>query len=414
MDLMTDALDEAAERVSRYLLMQLIVNCCFGLLIGTGLFIIGVPSAPLWGVLAMLLRFVPYVGAWISAVVPLVVAFAIAPGWGKLAWTAGLFATVELITSNAIEPFLYGSSTGVSPLALLMAAIFWTWLWGPVGLLLSTPLTVCMAVMGLHIPQLRFLHVLLGDAPVLTPETRFYQRLLAMDREEADGIVEQLLKRKPMAAVYEELMIPALTHTKGDLARARLTKERETFVLDNIAELVEEMAEHKKDHSDRTATKENPAPRIDMTETYAAVMAGKDKPDEIAGVMLAHILAQRGMRVLSLSASALSSDRLEDLTGGAIRVVCISVVPPTNLRRTCYLCKKLQSRFPSMKLVIGLWGGSDNIELARTSLAECKPDSIACNFDEAVSAIVSMGNITGPTTPVTENQTEVRLTAVAH
>jgi predicted PurR-regulated permease PerM len=153
MDLTTDALDEAANRVSRYLLMQLIVNCCFGLLIGTGLYFIGVPSPMLWGALGMLLRFIPYVGSWIAAAAPLLLAFAIQPGWGKLAWTGGLFLVSEVVTGNIIEPLLYGSSTGVSPIALVLSAIFWTWLWGPIGLLLSTPLTVCLAVIGLHVPS---------------------------------------------------------------------------------------------------------------------------------------------------------------------------------------------------------------------------------------------------------------------
>jgi predicted PurR-regulated permease PerM len=400
MDLTTDALDEAADRVSRYLLMQLIVNCCFGLLIGAGLFIIGVPSPALWGVLAMLLRFVPYVGSWIAAIAPLALAFAMDPGWAKLAWTAGLYATVELMTANIIEPLLYGSSTGVSPLALLLAAIFWTWLWGPMGLLLSTPLTVCLAVMGLHIPQLRFLHVLLGDEPVLTPETRFYQRMLAMDREEAEGIVEHLLKEKPLATVYGDLMIPALTYAKEDLSRGRLTKEKENFVLENIAELVEELAEDDKELAAKSDKKpDNPAPTTDLMEAFVAVMPAKDKVDEIAGVMLGQILAQRSVRVISLPAAALTSDRLDDLTGGAVKVVCISVVPPTNLRRARYLCKKLRSRFPAMKLVIGFWGGPQNVVLARESLAECKPDGIACNFEEAAAAIISLGSITSQPAP---------------
>jgi predicted PurR-regulated permease PerM len=156
--------------------MQLLVNCCCGVLIGIGLSIIGVPNPALWGVLAMLLRFVPYVGIWISAVAPLAVSFAMNPGWANMAWTVSLYGGVELITSNIIEPLLYGSSTGVTPLALLLAAIFWAWLWGPIGLLLSTPLTVCLAVAGLHVPQLRFLHVLLGDEPVLKTDARFLRR----------------------------------------------------------------------------------------------------------------------------------------------------------------------------------------------------------------------------------------------
>ncbi len=398
MDLTTDALDEAANRVSRYLLMQLVVNCCFGLLIGIGLSIIGMPSAPLWGVLAVLLRFIPYVGAWISAVAPLALAFALAPGWSKLAWTAGLYATAELMTSNFIEPLLYGSSTGVSPLALLLAAIFWTWLWGPIGLLLSTPLTVCLAVMGLHIPQLRFLHVLLGDEPVLTPETRFYQRMLAMDREEADGIVEHLLKEKPLAAVYEEIMLPALTYAKEDLWRGRLTKEKENFVFDNIIELAEELAEDEKvqDHAAQCKNEpEGPMPKPDLPGAMVAVMPAKDKADEIAGTMLAQILARRNVGVRALSAATLTSDRLEDLAATDVDVVCISVVPPTNLRRTRYLCKKVQARFPGMKVVIGFWGGSQHLPFARDSLSECKPDAIVCTFEEAVAAIIALGTIIG-------------------
>src|SRR6476661_7430931 len=163
MDLTTDALDEAANRVGRYLLMQLVVNLCYGVLIGTGLYFIGVPSPVLWGLLATLLRFIPYAGWWVSAAIPLLLSFAIDPGWSKLLWTGGSFLAVEMLTANAIEPLLYGSSTGVSPVALLLAAIFWTWIWGPVGLLLSTPLTVCLAVAGSHVRRLGFLHVLLSD-----------------------------------------------------------------------------------------------------------------------------------------------------------------------------------------------------------------------------------------------------------
>jgi hypothetical protein len=281
----------------------------------------------------------------------------------------------------------------------LLAAIFWTWLWGPVGLLLSTPLTVCLAVMGLHIPQMRFLHVLLGDEPVLTHETRFYQRLLAMDREEADAIVEELLKEKPLAAVYQELILPALTYAKEDLARGRLTKEKENFVLGNIAELVEELAE---EENTRDVTNENdpekPALKPDVIETFVAVMPARDKPDEIAGIMLERILLQRNIGVRALSAAALTSDKIDDLVGGQVTVVCVSVVPPTNLRRTRYLCKKLRSRFPAMKLVIGFWGTHNNPALVQESLAACKPDGIACTIEDAIAAILTQGNIANQAT----------------
>ncbi|HEX3987978.1 MAG TPA: AI-2E family transporter, partial [Verrucomicrobiae bacterium] len=385
-DLTTDALDEAANRVSRYISMQLFVNCCCGVLIGFGLSIIGVANPALWGVLAMLLRFVPYVGIWISAVAPLAVSFAMNPGWAKMAWTVGLYGAVELITSNFIEPLLYGSSTGVTPLALLLAAIFWTWLWGPIGLLLSTPLTVCLAVVGLHMPQFRFLHILLGDEPVLTPDTRFYQRMLAMDREEADEIAEDLLKEKPLGAVYEELIVPALAYAKEDLSRGRFTKEKEIFVLDNITSLVEELAQESKTDQKSEGT----APDVSSGEPLVAVLPARDKADEIAGVMLALLLAHRTVNAVTLPAEALTSDRLDELAGGAVRVVCVSVVPPANLRRARYLCKKLRFRFPEMKLVIGFWGGSEQIALARESLSGCAPDSVVSSFDEAITAITAL------------------------
>jgi hypothetical protein len=398
MDLTTDALDEAANRVSRYLSMQLLVNCCFGFLIGGGLSLIGVPSAALWGVLAMIFRFVPYVGAWISAVAPLTLAFATAPGWSKLAWTGGLYATAELVTSNFIEPLLYGSSTGVSPLALLLAAIFWTWLWGPIGLLLSTPLTVCLAVIGLHAPQLRWLHVLLGDEPVLTPETRFYQRMLAMDREEAEGIVEVLLKEKPLATVYEELIVPALTYAKEDLSHGRLMKEKESFVFDNIAELVEELAADDKE-SALKSEKKSEETKSDAPKSPVAILPAKDKPDEIAGAMLGHLLAQRSVSARVLPATTLASDRLEELAASEAKVVCVSVVPPTNLRRARYLCKKLRTSVPGIKLVIGFWGGAQHLTLVGESLSQCKPDVIATTFEEAMAAIVSLGSIASQTAP---------------
>lgn len=395
MDLTTDALDEAASRVSRYLLMQLVVNCCFGLLIGIGLYFIGVPSPWLWGTLGVVLRFIPYVGPWIAAVAPFLLAFAIEPGWAKLGWTAGLFVTVELITANAIEPVLYGSSTGVSPIALLLAAIFWTWLWGPVGLLLSTPLTVCLAVLGLHTPQLRILHVLLGDEPVLTPETRFYQRLLAMDRVEADGIIESFVKEKSLPEVYEKILIPVLSFAKEDTTRGRLNNEKEAFVLDNISELVDELAKDAEgENADANASKDERRETNDA-ESVVAVIPAKDRADEIAGHMLREILAQRGIGVRALSADALTADCLKDLTDRHVKVVCISSVPPTGLRRARYLCKKLRLHFPGMKILVGWWGRTNDIAGVRESLVSCKADYVVTSFEEVRAVVVSLSTVEG-------------------
>src|SRR5579859_3238203 len=401
MDLTTDALDEAASRVSRYLLMQLIVNCCFGVLIGLGLFLIGIPNPLLWGAMAKLLRFIPYVGAWIAAAAPLLLAFAIHPGWAKLAWTGGLFLTAEVLTGNIIEPLLYGSSTGVSPVALVLAAVFWTWLWGPIGLLLSTPLTVCLAVLGLHVPQLRFLHVLLGDEPVLTPETRFYQRMLAMDRHEADAIVKAFLKDKTLGAAYEQLILHSLTYAKEDLERGRLNQERETFVLENVSQLIEELAEDEEGRTEQSS-EERPDTPLSATElgTFVAVLPAANRADEIAGTMLAKLLALRGVAVRVFPAIALKEDVTEVGMNGSIRIACISALPPTSWMRIRYLCKKLRLRFPGIKLLIGYWGGTDNLSEVPESLSSCTPDGIVTTLDEAISALTSFSGIEGHLQPL--------------
>ena len=209
----TRALDEAGHRVSRYLLAQLIVNASYGIPVGVGMYFIGIPNAPLWGLLATVLRFIPYIGAWISSAFPLVLSLAIAPGWSMPAMTLGLFLVVELLTSNILEPWLYGTSTGISPLAVIVAAAFWTWLWGMTGLLLATPLTVCLVVLGKYIPSLSFMDVLLGDRPPIAPEDRFYQRLLASDEDEVAEIAEKHLEKHSLGESFDELIIPG--HSTG-------------------------------------------------------------------------------------------------------------------------------------------------------------------------------------------------------
>ena len=189
----TQALDDAASRVSRYLLMQLIVNSAFGFVIAVGLFFIGVPNPLVWGILATVLRFLPYIGPWIAATIPIVLASAVFQGWTRPLLVLALFIANELIANNLIEPWLYGASTGISTMGILVSAVFWTWLWGPVGLVMATPLTVCLVVMGRYVPHMSFLHTLLSDEEVLSPDARFYQRLLAMDPEEATDIAEEYL-----------------------------------------------------------------------------------------------------------------------------------------------------------------------------------------------------------------------------
>src|SRR6195952_3484736 len=226
----TAALDDAATRLSRLFLAQLTINASFGVTIGAGLWFIGIPSAILWGILAAVLRFVPYIGSAISAAFPLALAAAVDPGWSMLAWTLPLFLGVGPIVSQVIEPLVYGQSTGLSPGAIVVSATFWTALWGPIGLVLATPLTVCLVVLGRHVERLEFLDVIFGDRPALSPSEMFYQRMLAGDPTEASGKAEEFLKERSLASYYDEVALKGLQLAQADAARGSLNQERMTKI----------------------------------------------------------------------------------------------------------------------------------------------------------------------------------------
>ena len=238
-NLMTRAMNEASYRVSSYLYMQLVVNAMFGIPFGIALYFIGVPNAMLWGLLGVLLRFIPYAGVWIAAAMPALLAFAIADDWTMVAWTMGVFLALELVLVNAVEPYLYGRSAGLSPIAIIAAALFWTWLWGPIGLLLATPLTVCVTVIGRYVPELGFLNTLLGVEPVLEPEERFYQRLVALDQDEAADLVEKHAAAHGLIATLDDVLVPALGLAGADRRKGTLEPARERFVFDVVRRVVE-------------------------------------------------------------------------------------------------------------------------------------------------------------------------------
>ncbi len=240
----TLAMNDAARRLSKYFLAQLAVNTSFGLIVGIGLFVIGVPSPALWGILGMLLRFVPYIGAPLSALAPLALAAATDPGWSLVIWTAALYLVVELVTGQVVEPMLYGHSTGLSPFAVAVAATFWTWLWGPIGLLLSTPLTLCLVVLGRHVKRLEFLDVMLGDRPALSPVESFYQRMLAGDPDEALDQAEVLLRDRPLSAYYDEVALKGLQLAANDALRGVLSGVQLERVKEAVASVVEDLERH--------------------------------------------------------------------------------------------------------------------------------------------------------------------------
>lgn len=342
--LSTDALGEAAQRVSRYLTMQLLVNLSYGLPLGLGLWLIGVPGAVLWGLVGAMLRFVPYVGPVIAAVFPLTLAFAVDPGWQMVLWTLALVATLELIVNNLIEPWLYGASTGLSALAIIVSAMAWTLLWGPVGLILATPLTVCLAVLGRHLPQLAWLDVLLGSAPVFDAPTRLYQRLLAGDVEEAIELCETQLRSNGLLACYSATAVPALALAARDHLRSASVEHRHR-VSTGMAELLHSLRE---DHPAAPASGLAASPRV-------LCVGARSELDTLAADLLSHALEHAGWTARVLPSASIGTDRIHQLDLSGVDVLCVSSFSATPEAKLRYIARRLRRRHPGLHIVAGLW-----------------------------------------------------------
>ena len=393
LNLTTKALDEAGERVSRYLVAQLVVNVAFGIPAGVALYFLGVPNPILWGVLAALLRYVPYLGIWIAAIMPAAVVFAIDPGWMKVLAVFGIFGGLDLIMWNFVEPLVYGNSTGLTPLAILIAAVFWAWLWGGVGLLLATPLTVCLAVLGRYVPSMRFLGVMLSDEEVLTPEKRFYQRLLAADVEEAAEVAEEFLKGKSLEELYDVVIVPALALAEQDSLAGRLEEPQQQFVFENARLLVEDIGPRAKEiiagengARHRLNGKDHPTTNPAVPEARVLSLPANGAADEIAALMLAQLLDARGIRARVGSADLLASERLEQAGGEKIEVVCVSTVVPDGFLRARYLCKRIRGQFPDLRIVAAVTVRDDAREV-RTRELSTSADEIASTLGEAAKQI---------------------------
>jgi predicted PurR-regulated permease PerM len=352
LNVMTQALDDAAQRVSRYLLLQILVNGCFGALFALGLWLIGVPYAALWGVIAAALRFVPYVGTPLATVCPLVLSLAVFDGWSKPAMVVAVFLGLELIVGNVVEPLLYGAHTGISSLAILVSAVFWAVVWGPAGLILSTPLTVCLVVAGRYVPQLSFFHILLGDEPVLLPEAKLYQRLLAMDQAEARAVVEEFRTGHSLVEVYDRVLIPALTMAEQDRHKAALEPAREEFILLSMSEMVAECADT--------------ARPLTTRDGRVLCLPAHDAADELTASMLAQVLEQAGLAVVSLPLTPSFQDVLAFIRPEPHDVICISALPPFAFSPARKLCRQIRISFPDVRIIVGLWGyAGDAVETTR-------------------------------------------------
>nr|MBF0682396.1 AI-2E family transporter [Pseudomonas sp.] len=377
----TDAMTEASARISRYLGMQLVVNVTYAIPMTAGLWLIGVPGAILWGVVAAVMRFVPYVGPVISAMFPLLLAFATDPGWDVLLWTIGLILVLELISNNVIEPWLYGASTGLSTISLISAALFWTALWGPIGLLLSTPLTVCLLVLGRHLPQFKFFDVLLGSEPVLDAPTRLYQRLLAGDVEEAidmatDEIDEtEATGTSPVLDFYNDTGIPALRLASSDHANVA-TAEHRLRMIDGMIALIEDLRE------------QHPPPEAGPVQVMC--IGGRWEMDTLAANMLAHGLALQGCNADFLdTVPAFTPKFFTKLDLGGTDVVCLSYFSPAPEAHVRYASRRLRRNAPRLRIVAALWNAPPEL-LDPEAISRLGVDAIATTAHEVALQVASL------------------------
>lgn len=415
----TAALDDAASRLSKLFLTQLLLNGAFGVVIGTGLWVIGIPSAILWGILAAALRFVPYVGAVIAAAFPLALAVAIDPGWSMLLWTLALFLVVEPIVGHVVEPMVYGRSTGLSPVAVVASATFWTALWGPIGLVLATPLTICLVVLGRHVERLEFLDVMFGDRPALSPPEIFYQRMLAGDPTEAAEKAEEFLKERSLASYYDEVALKGLQMAQADAERNALDQERLTKIRDAVSEFAADLAEQ----DDRPPAKSNSTKDVEASSAVEGIaenaanehlpylrketlppdwqgehpvlcVAGRTLIDEAAAIMLAQLSTEHGLAARVEGAASLSTTNVFRLDTTGVAMVCLVYLDAHAAAHMRYSMRRLRRKLPKATIILGCWV-KDVDPAALESLREgAKADLVATSIGEAVRLCIDATGVT--------------------
>lgn len=393
----SQAINDAGRRVGRYLLMQLVVNTTYAIPIAIGLWLIGLPNPILWGMLCGLLRFVPYIGPIVAAFFPLVVAIGVDAGWTTFLLAGAWFIIVELISNNVVEPLLYGASTGLSPIAIIAAAVFWTWLWGPIGLLLSTPLTVCLVVLGRHVPQLAFLDVLLGSEPVLEPSELLYQRLLVGDPIEATERAEEYLTSNPPFRYYQEVAIPALALAEEDRATGRLSDEQLIRVGDSALTLVDNLSEW--EEPERSQDEEQnedgvaAAPELPAVgNSHVLCIGARGALDDAAAAILADLLRRGGADTRLLRHDSLRAAVLGETDLGSPEVAMLSYMNTDSLAHARLLVRRLRRRLPDTKVVLCFWTFSPAEMERRDPATATRADAVAITLEEAM---VKVGELAG-------------------
>ncbi len=380
----TEALSDAGRRVSRYLLMQLLINTWTGLVVGVGLWALQVPNPGLWGALALVLRFVPYVGIWSAAVIPFLLSFAVSDDLSRPMLVLGLFGVLELFNYAVLEPWLYANHTGISPVALLLSAAFWTWLWGPVGLLLAIPMTVCVSVMSKYIPQLEFLRVLMGDEPVMEPHQRLYQRLLASNSDTADKLLDETLRASGSTLkAADTVIVPSIRLMESDYDQRTLGASKRRLMLDHVNQWVEERLELV-DRADSEGRMHR--------EARVLCVAAADRADEVVAKLLTAALLETGVRAAFVKAEELEQIRLggDEKAHTAVEVVVVSALPPEAVPPARAVCRSVRNRTPDLPLIVGLWDPGSDLTKPRQRLEAAGAGHLAVTFAECVTTLDAM------------------------
>jgi hypothetical protein len=374
-------MNDAGHRITYYLLTQLGINFIFGTIIAIGLYFIGIPNAVLWGGLAMILRFIPYLGSWISAIFPFIIALAISPTWTMPILTLLLFIFLDLITANVIEPLLFASNTGISSLALIVSAVFWTLLWGPIGLLLSTPLTVCIIVMGIHIPKLAFLNVLLSDDKGIALYEEFYQRVIDLDFSEAMILIFNYLKRNSLIELYDSTILPTLSAVEVDRRNELLEDNQSTLFYQHIQMILDDIYIQ--------YVKEANTTEVTPKDYNILCIPASTERDEIVSLMLMQVLIAAGFKS-SIFPKTNSNELFESIEKDHFNAICISVVAPYLIIPAKKLVRNLHHKFPNMKIIIGLWGTIEITPDVEESLKQDGVDFTVFSLAQAVAQFNKM------------------------
>ena len=399
----TAAIDDAAKSLSKYFLTQVAVNTGFGVVVAIGLTFIGVPNPILWGALAAVLQFVPYVGSLIAAALPILVAAATAPGWSLALWTAALILGLEVLVGQVVEPMVYGRTSGLSPLAVVISATLWTALWGPVGLLLSTPLTICLVVLGRHVESLEFLDVMLGDKPPLTPAQNFYQRLLARDPEEAAEQAEIFMKEeRTLGAYYDEVALKGLELAQSDYSRGMLDGDKLIEMKASVEALVDDLSDQEEtadegEPSETVVSISANQPHLVAGSALEPVrhdkrlvlcIGGRTALDDAASLLLAQLLQRQGFetRVAEFDTlSTIAAISLVDPTG--VTLICLSYLDASSPAHLRFAVRRLRRRLPQVKVIVGLWGQDSTNAQELTKSA--KGDFTATSLQQATEICVA-------------------------